>query len=159
VIELATLERSLYEVYDGPGTEQSGTLDPTALADLPADAWANLRLVAAPCLRLHRFAHAVSPYWGAQKDGGEPTVEGPSPSWLAINRRDFVVERHALSAVQFELLEALAAGAPLARAIERAAQLPEAAAEDIEAQLGPWFAGWMTAGFFAGHQQAASAAD
>ena len=149
VIELATLERSLYEVYDGPGTEQAGPVDANRLADLPADAWGNLRLIAAPCLRLHRFAHDVSAYWGAQKDGEEPVVGGPQPSWLAINRREFVVERHELSPVQFALLEALAEGRTLSQAIEAAAALPEAKLEHIEAQLGPWFAGWMAAGFFA----------
>jgi hypothetical protein len=149
VIELATLERSLYEVYDGPGTEQAGPLDANRLADLPADAWGDLRLIAAPCLRLHRFAHAVSAYWGAQKNGEEPVVDGPQPTWLAINRREFVVERHELSPVQFALLEALLEGRPLAGAIEAATALPGAEAESIEAQLGPWFSSWMAAGFFA----------
>ncbi len=149
VIELATLERSLYEVYDGPGTEQSGPLDASLLTELPAEAWGDLRLIAAPCLRLHQFAHPVSAYWGAQKDGANPRGGEPKPSWLAINRREFVVERHELSAVQFALLEALAEGSPLAQALDAAAALPEAAEEEIEAQLGPWFAGWMAAGFFA----------
>lgn len=149
VIELATLERSLYEVYDGLGTEQAGSLDANRLGDLPAESWGDLRLIAAPCLRLHRFAHAVSAYWGAQKDGEEPAVGRPQPSWLAISRREFVVERHELSPVQFALLEALAEGRTLSQAIEMAASLPEAESENVEAQLGPWFAGWMAAGFFA----------
>ncbi len=149
VIELATLERSLYEVYDGPGTEQSGPLDASRLADLPADAWGDLRLIAAPCLRLHRFAHSVSAYWGAQKNGEEPRVGGPEPSWVAINRREFVVERHELSPVQFALIEALADGKALSQAIAAAAALPEAEIANVESQLGPWFAGWMAVGFFA----------
>jgi hypothetical protein len=148
VIELATLERSLYEVYDGPGTEQSGALDASRLAQLPADAWGDLRLIAAPCLRLHSFAHAVSAYWGARKDGEEPVIGGQQPTWLAINRREFVVERHELSRAQFALLNALAEGSTLSEAIEAAATLPGAASENVEAQLGPWFAGWMAAGFF-----------
>ncbi len=147
VIELATLERSLYEVYDGPGTEHDGPLDANHLAELAPEAWGDLRLIAAPCLRLHRFDHAVSGYWGAQKDGAEPSMGMPRPSWLAIGRRDFVVERHELTEPQFAILEAIVGGDPLAKAIANAAQRE---AGDIENQIGGWFADWMGAGFFCG---------
>lgn len=148
VVELATLERALYEVYDGPGTERAGTLDPNQLATIPPDSWGELRLLVAPCLRLLAFEHPVSDYWGARKDEAEPAVPEPAPTWLAISRRDFVVERHPLSLAQFAVLRSISEGAALAESL--AAGEASAPAEHIESQLGDWFAAWMAGGFFSG---------
>jgi hypothetical protein len=147
VVELATLERALYEVYDGPGTERGGALDPAGLASVPPDSWGELRLIAAPCLRLLAFEHPVSDFWGERKNDAEPAVPEPARIWLAISRRDFVVERHDLSPAQFAVLHSIAGGAPLADALEAGAAA--APAEDIESQLNTWFAQWMATGFFA----------
>jgi hypothetical protein len=146
VIELATLERALYEVYDGPGTEWSGTLDAERLAAVPPDAWGSLQLVAAPCVRLLAFDHPVSEYWGARKDDEEPTPPQPASTWLAIARREFVVERHELSRAQFAVLKAIVSGATLPQCLADGAEA--APDEEIESQLSGWFAAWMAAGFF-----------
>ncbi|MEX0679626.1 MAG: DNA-binding domain-containing protein [Pirellulales bacterium] len=150
VIELATFERSLYEVYDGPGTERGGTLDPTEVAEIPPTAWNRLRLVVAPCLRLHRFGHPVHEYWAARKDGTEPAPCGPRATWLAVNRRDFVVERRELAGAEFTLLAEIAGGATLAQAI--AAAIAPSTPEDgpVEPRLGAWFARWAGDGYFVG---------
>jgi hypothetical protein len=101
-------------------------------------------------LRLQAFQHPVSDYWGQRKDEAEPIVPEPVPTWLAISRRDFVVERHELSSAQFAVLQAIAGGAPLADSlVEGAAAAP---AEHIESQLSSWFAEWMAAGFFVGFE-------
>ncbi len=147
VIELATLERSLYEVFDGPGTEQSGTLAAADLGSMAPEQWATARLVAAPCLRLHQFEHPVSDFWEDCTGGAEPAACEPRRDWLAINRRDYVVERHALSGEQHSLLSGMVAGQPLAAAIERAAAATQDA-EAFETQLGGWFADWAAHGFF-----------
>jgi hypothetical protein len=146
IVELATLERTLYEVYDGPGTEWCGTLDAERLAAVPADSWGELQLLAAPCLRLLACEHPVSAYWGARKDESEPAPPQPSPSWLAIARRDFVVERHELSHAQFAVLQAIAGGASLPQCLAAGAEAEPG--EAIESQLSTWFAEWMSAGFF-----------
>lgn len=147
IIELATLERSLYEVYDGPGTEQGGGLRPEHLAGVAPEAWGTLRLRPAPSLRLHAFGCDVSTYWGRRKEGEEPATPEPTPSWLAVSRRDFVVERHALTAAQFALLKALVAGETLGGALISTATQYSAA--QFEPFLAEWFGEWMEAGFFA----------
>jgi Putative DNA-binding domain len=147
VIELATLERSLYEVYDGPGTEHGGTLNPAELGNIPAEAWSHLRLTLAPCCRLHRFDHPVHEYWADRKDGGEPEPCGPRSTKLAINRRDYVVERCELTDAEFALLSEIARGASLSEAI--AVALASAAQRaQVESQIGAWFARWAGEGYF-----------
>jgi hypothetical protein len=147
IIELAMLERSLYEVYDGPGPERSGALRGEHLAGLAPESWADLRLQPAPSLRLHAFENDVSTFWARRKDGEEPAVEPPSDCWLAIGRRDYVVERHSLSAAQFTVLSSLVEGKTLGEALSFAAE--RHSAEEIEPHLGQWFAAWMEAQFFA----------
>ena len=115
---------------------------------MPPEAWERLRWVAATCLRLHAFSHDVSSYWGQRKDELEPQPGSAEPTWLAISRHDFVVERQPLSAAQFELLSGLAAGETLPVAIDSA--LRATGDPELESQLGGWFADWMAAGFFAG---------
>jgi hypothetical protein len=150
VIELATLERSQYEVYDGPGTEKSGAFDPSAVARIPAEKWNDLRLVAAPCVRLHRFRHAVHEFWEARKEGGAPTACEPHATRLAITRRNYVVERHELGEAEFALLGALVGGMALGEAIVAALGALPADAPSIESQLGEWFARWTGGGYFQG---------
>lgn len=147
IVELAALERALYEVYDGAGTEQTGALDPVRLAALEPEAWQEIRLAPAPCLRLLAFGHDVSGYWGDRKDDLEPAMPPPERHWLAICRRDFMVERYELDEPQFVLLEALARGETLPAAI--AAASAAAPVTELEARLSGWFAGWMAGGFFA----------
>lgn len=147
IVELATLERALYEVYDGPGTEQTGSLDPARLAALGPDAWQQIRLLPAPCLRLLAFDHDVSGYWGDRKDERAPVIPVAERHWLAICRREFVVERLELDEPQYVLLEALARGESLPAAIAAASGISPV--EVLEANLGSWFAAWMAGGFFA----------
>lgn len=148
IVELATLERSLYEVYDGPGTEGGGALDPDALQQLPPEAWGELQLWVAPSLRLHRFEHPVHVYWTRRKDDEEPEPCEPQPTKLALSRQDYVVERAELSDAEFALLEQIVAGATLGEAIGAAI---EAAGdgERVETQIGNWFANWTGRGYFA----------
>jgi len=147
IVELATLERALYEVYDGPGTEAAGSLDPARLAALDPEAWQSIRLTPAPCLRLLALGHDVSGYWGDRKDELAPVVPVSERHWLAICRRNFVVERFELDEPQYVLLEALSRGETLPVAIEAASTIAPVA--ELEASLGSWFAGWMAGGFFA----------
>jgi len=148
VIDLATLERLLLEVYDGPGTERLGALSPAELSRIPRAKWNDLRLIAAPCLRLHVFSHPVHEFWAARKDGGEPAPCEPSPTRLAINRRHYVVERHELAEAEFLLLSRLVGGAPLGDAVRAVLELLPAEAATLESQIGSWFARWAQEGYF-----------
>jgi hypothetical protein len=150
VIELATFERSLYEVFDGQGTERGGTLQAADLAQIPPAAWNEMRLVAAPCLRVQRFDHPVHEYWTAWKDERQPAVCQPRATHLAIHRRDYVVEHSELSAGESALLAEIIGGASLAQAIAGALASREAGTDLLESRLGEAFARWAGDGFFVG---------
>src|SRR5690606_3267484 len=88
VIELATLERTLREVFDGPGTEGIA-IDLGALAEMDPAAWSTVRLVAAPCLRLLRLEHAVQQHWDAHRLEQQPPAIVQETIHLAVSRRDY----------------------------------------------------------------------
>lgn len=148
VIELASFERTQREVFDGPGIEgrTSGLL--AELAEIPAAQWVDLRLQAAPCLRVCSYRHTVDIYWLAACEGRPlPPIE-PNERRLAIHRRGFAIERHELSAVQFVLLRQLVAGQSLTAAIEATAATVAADDGDWQGELGGWFRTWATLQFF-----------
>lgn len=154
VIELATFERSLYEVFDGPGTERGGTLQAGELAQMPPAAWNEMRLVPAPCLRVHCFDHPVHEYWSGWKDEQQPAAGQPRATHLAIHRRDYVVEHRELSGGEFALLAEIVGGASLAQAIARAVE--SAGGEPLESRIGETFARWAGDGYFVGVDSASS---
>lgn len=150
VVELATFERLLRDVFDGPGTEGCDVLEEARLAAIPPERWGSLRLVAAPCLRLTRFAHPVHAYWSAAKAAAEPPEVRPEVVHLAISRRAFVVEYHELSRTQFELLSRLAQGGSLEAALAEATALAAHEAAELERGVGDWFRAWTRDRFFVG---------
>lgn len=148
VIELATFERSQREVFDGPGVEGLPPWDLNGLLKLPQQAWNDLRLVAAPSLRLHQFKHRVSSYWIARRDGEDSADIECRPQQLAIHRRDYQLERHELSAEQHTLLRELMAGASLGTAIAAVTLAHPAASAAWSNQLGGWFQKWTRWRYF-----------
>jgi hypothetical protein len=148
VIELASFERTQREVYDGPGIEGRPSTLLAELTAIPMERWGELRLVAAPCLRVCRYRHAVDTYWLAACEGRSlPQIE-PAERRLAIHRRGYSLERHELTAAQLVLLDQLIDGASLAEAI--VATAAEVAPDDEPWQdlLGQWFRSWAALGFF-----------
>ncbi len=110
LVDLARLERTFFEVYDGPGTE--GERLPAA-ADLPPEV-ATVTPVA--CLRLETARFPVGPYLVAVRRGEDPQLPAPAASFMAVSRRDWVVTITELDAAGHALLRELLAGATLARA-------------------------------------------
>lgn len=148
VIELATFERLQREVFDGPGVEgqAAGLLAELSAVD-EAD-WGGLRLVAAPCLRVCEFHYAVDTYWWAAVSGELVPDIRPTARRLAIHRRDYVLERHPLSAAQFCLLQSLVDGQSLAAAIQAAAARADGEDAGWLDALGDWFRRWAQQQFF-----------
>jgi hypothetical protein len=148
VIELATFERLQRDVFDAPGTEGRPIFGGRPWEQSPAGDWQALRLVCAPCLRLHAFEHPVQDYWVAWKRGERPEVPAARRTLLAIKRRNYVVERHELDAAQFALLGALQQGQPISQAIAAAFSAPGIDAHTLGRELRDWFAAWAAGGFF-----------
>jgi len=154
LVDLAALEWTFGEVFDGPGMETETPLSAARLIAIPQDRWGQARLLPAPCLRLLAFRFPVNAHYVALRN---ETGEGPSrvlvglqpqPTWMAVSRRDYVVRRYDLSREQFELLAALLSGEPLGRAVARVVPSGDDALEPFIDALRDWFAWWTAEGFF-----------
>jgi Putative DNA-binding domain len=151
MIDLVRLERCYTEVFDGPGTERISVLRPEDVRDVAPDAWIRARLIPVPCLRLLALRYPVHEYATAVRENQDPELPDPQPTWLAVNRINYVVRRWPLTRVQFELLNALIVGETVGTAIERAANLAVESGESVDRlaeSLRDWFAEWSAAGFF-----------
>jgi hypothetical protein len=135
IIDLARLERTFLEVYEGPGVEGEALV---GSPDLPEEPWLDATVEPVCCLRLLRARFPVAVYLGGVRRGEDPPLPRPAATFLAVSRRDYVVTVAELNAHQHSLLQALLAGARLG---EAAATLePSEAWESVRA--------WADRGFF-----------
>jgi Putative DNA-binding domain len=123
LVDLARLERLFLEVYDGPGVEavETGPAAPALSAgpELPAELpprYADATVWAVPCLKLLASPYPVGRYLLAVRRGEHPAIPPPEACFLVLNRRDYTVVLHELTANAYRLLDALVTGAPLADA-------------------------------------------
>jgi hypothetical protein len=147
LVELARLEHTIDEVFDGPGIEDQPPRIYDELSSVPQDVWPSLRLTPAPCLRLLSFEFPVNDYFTAFRRGQPPEPPEPRATHLAITRRDFVVRRHTLNATQYTLLEAITTGARLGDAIAAAASQTDDL-DSLSQSLAQWFSKWAHDEFF-----------
>ncbi len=148
LIELATIEWTFSQVFDGPGIEGQTPLTSEQLQSIDAEEWPSARLDVVPCLKLLALRFPVNAYYTAIRRGESPELPRPAPNWLAVTRRDFIVRRHELTERQFVLLSALAAGEMIGAAIERAAATPGGDLDQFALDLGEWFRDWAANDFF-----------
>jgi hypothetical protein len=146
MIDVARLETTIEEVFDGPGSEGAAPLDAGALAALSAEDAGDQRLQLAPSVRLLAGDFPLHDYYTAARRGESPPLPAPCPSWQAIYRREYVVRRLPLTAPAFALLSALAQQQSLSLALEAALALSSPA--DLALQLPPWFEQWSAEGLF-----------
>jgi len=147
MIDLARLEWNIEQVFDGEGVERSEVLSPRDLLAIPADRWAEVRLVPAVCLRLLEFKYPVNDYYTALRRQAVVDLPEPRPTYVALNRRQFVVRRMELTQKQYRLLGLVIEGRPIGQAIETVA----ASIDDLDQfaiDLQRWFHDWSAAGFF-----------
>lgn len=148
VIDLATLERHYAEVFDGPGEERVPKLSAECLLNIPPERRPEVVLTPAPSLRLAEFRFPVHEYAAAVRGRGPAPVPPAEPTRLAIHRRDYIVRRHVLGAVQFAVLKAIGRGMPLGEAVGSALVSTSTAPAEIVAQIESWFREWTNEGFF-----------
>src|SRR6516162_6015386 len=120
MIDLARLERTVNEAFDGPGAEGEPLLDAGRLQAIHPDRWPDARLQCVPCLRLIKLSYPVNDYFTAIRRGEQSAIPEPGAAHVAVTRRDYRVIRYPLELAQFELLQALLAGEPVGTAIVRA---------------------------------------
>jgi len=145
VIDLARLEWTMDEVFDGPGEEEMESTIAARLAEIPSDAWPNVRLEVSQSLRLLELRFPLDTYYSAARAGRQHDMPMRGASCLVVWRRNYVVRRWEISREAFALLRELASGAVLATALERAA----ASCDDFPAfvaRVPEWFREWGEAG-------------
>jgi hypothetical protein len=150
MIDLARLERTVNEVFDGPGAEGEPFLDLASLQAISPDRWLEARLICVPCLRLIELHYPVNDYFTAIRRGEQPAIPEPGAAYVAVTRRDYRVVRYPLEPAQFGLLQALLAGETAGTAIERAAAGSSLDDAELAAALQNWFRFWTAEGFFRG---------
>jgi hypothetical protein len=148
LIDLATLELTFNEVFDGPGSEGVRLLDAAQLGSLPAERLPEARLVCVDCLRLLAFRYPVHTYFTAVRRKEEVEIPAAADTFLAVTRRDYVVRHHELSRPAYELLSALLAGRSIGTALEQAACVAGPEVDHLAANLRQWFYDWAASGFF-----------
>ncbi len=148
LIDLARLERTLSEVFDGPGCETKPPLRHEELLAIDPELWPQARLTTAPCLRLLALRFPLNDYYTAIKAGDEAALPQAAESWLAITRRDYVVRRYSLTRPQFILLTKLQRDQTVGEAIAAAAEAYPGEIDQLAADLRDWFRIWSTAPMF-----------
>jgi hypothetical protein len=149
LLDLALLERTFSEVFDGPGVEGKQTLSANELLSIDPQRWPQARLTPVPCLRLLSLRFPLNDYYTAVKQGHEPKMPAATDSWLAITRRDYIVRRYQLNRTQFVLLNELRSGQTVGQAIAAAAETCAGPTESLSNDIRNWFQTWAAAPMFA----------
>jgi hypothetical protein len=150
LIDLATLERTFNEVFDGPGVECEPPLDANQFRGLAPERLLEARLVGVPCLRLLSLRYPVHQYFTAVRRHEDPDPPEPAETFLAVTRRRYVVRHYELSPPAYQLLRALLAGASLGQAISRVVETAGPDLDRLPEDLSTWFHDWAAEGFFRG---------
>jgi hypothetical protein len=153
LIDLARLEWTIEQVFDGPGVEGEAVLSAADLGGMDPAEFGEARVVCVPCLRLMTFRYPVNEYYSAARRLGEGD-EPPDPpevraQYLALSRREYVVRRIVLSSeAEHVLLAALASGQTVNQGLARAAKCWSGDAGELAGAVGAWFMQWTRAGLF-----------
>jgi hypothetical protein len=153
VIELATFERTVGEVFDGPGPEEGQMLAVANLAAVGGEQFLTARLIGVECLRLLSTEFPVDEFYKAARRKEEIAPPEPEQTFLAVSRASYTVCHHRLSKTGYALLSALLAGDSVGDAIELVAGASDAEADELAANLQDWFAAWAARGYFRSLEQ------
>ena len=146
LIDLATLEWTIYEVFDGPGTEKNKMLEADDVAGVDPAAWLEIRLQTPPCLKLLVLSYPVNEFYTAVRateDELEVPFPDPAATYVAISRREYIVRRYDLTRPQYELLRVLQEGGTIGQALEACADvIPDEELDQLIVDVQQWFRQW-----------------
>jgi len=144
--DLASLEWAIVLVIHAP---TASVITEEDLARVPADAWADARLVANPSLRILHLEHPANAYLQAFRQGETPGVPSPAKTSVAVYRTGTTIWRMELTPAMVALFESLAGGETLAASLERVAPLLQGTDETEAAQrVMSWFRSGVSSGLF-----------
>ena len=143
-VDLARLEFALTMIFDA---NESPSLTPEAVRQVPQEAWERARLRPIEAFRLLAFDYPVSRYIGAvDGENGFPRIAARK-TWVVAYRRNYQAHRMDLSEPAYEMLSALASGSAMGEAITAVLTRKRRRAVK-EAELFEWFRDWMAEGLF-----------
>lgn len=144
-LDAAFLDWAFMEAFDAP---DAGPLDLRALAEAPQDAWPSIRIQLHPSLRRILLDHPAHELRDAVRRGEarERPAAATTPVVVWRDPRCFL-HAAAEEPMAFELLGALAEGAPLGAACESVASAHPEEGTDLGEQLGTWFQRWTAEGW------------
>ncbi|MDG2207666.1 MAG: DNA-binding domain-containing protein [Pirellulales bacterium] len=148
LIDLATLEWNIEQVFDGPGTEGIPSLAIEQIEAVPPEQWSQMILRPGPSLRILEFQFPVNDYYTEFRQENKPEMPAPRPQYIALNRREYVVRRLEIEPLEYRLLERILCGNSLGDVIQRVAAEAEVPLEQFAELLQQWFQKWTTAQFF-----------
>jgi hypothetical protein len=146
IVELVRMEHAIDRVFDAAGPEK---VPPLALSP---ESTADMQVLLLPGFELHAFDYPVSRFFTDWKAAKQPTWPDRQPQFVALLRRDYIVRRYEVTAVQHELLQALSRGATLGEAVAAAAEVADSPVEQLAADFRDWFAFWAAERFFASYR-------
>ncbi|MBI1248935.1 hypothetical protein GC197_13975 [bacterium] len=120
LVGLAVVERSIDEVFDGPGFERQAAVSPQTLEGMSPEVFWESRLKTVPCLRLHSFPFPINDFITQAKQSPDAEIPEFQPSWLALSRREYVVRRIPLTRFEYHVLARLEGGLRVGDAVENA---------------------------------------
>jgi len=148
LIDLATLELTFNEVFDGPGVEGECLLDAEQLQAVTAERFYDSRLVGVSCLRLLPLLYPVHRYFTAVRRHDDPVPPEAAETYLAVTRQRYVVRHYELSPPAYRLLRALLAGQTVGEVIGQEAHAGGPDLGRFAVNLRAWFRDWAAEGFF-----------
>jgi hypothetical protein len=152
VIDIARLEHAIDDVFDGAGSEGCAPLDVARLQAIPLDRAGGTRLTLTPSLRLLEFRYPVSDLYSRFRRQQDLDIR-PSlgvGSWLALYRRDYVVQRRTLAYDEYVMLSLLASGETLGAAITAGYEHRAGEPKDFFDVLPAYFRDWAAEGLVVG---------
>jgi hypothetical protein len=147
MVDLATLELAVLQVFDGPGLEGEAAPSAEQVRALTDEQLLSARPVPAPCLRLFAFRSPVHQYWLAARRGEDPPVPAAAASFVALSRKSYRVMVHDLSSEQHALLRGLDGTRLLHQALDRVAGERQGSGAGLPLAR-QWLSAWAGEGFF-----------
>jgi hypothetical protein len=148
LIDLATLEMTFNQVFDGPGVEGERLLDAEQLLTIPTERLPEARLLGVCCLRLLPLRYPVHRYFTAVRRHEDPVPPEAAETYLAVTRQNYVVRHYELSLPAYKLLQALLDGQSVCLAISHAVEAAGSDLSGLEVNLWRWFHDWAAEGLF-----------
>jgi hypothetical protein len=148
LIDLATLERTYSEVFDGNGPEQTASLHPSDLKGLTTEKFVVSGIVFHDCVRLMTFRFPVHDYVTASRSDASSCFPLHRVTHLVVTRRQFVVRRFEVSPIQFSILSQLQRGTSIGDVLHSIPPDNGLQIHEWIANLRRWFFEWTAAPLF-----------